>query len=176
MLPIPLSDFFVAVAVSLWFGLTVLNQLAWPGGLVERVRILDAAATIPIWTFFAPRPGITDYLIVYRNRTVDDTDTNWKPLQLTRPSLWRFIWNPDKRLDKLVTDCASTLLAGYNLSERDYLISIPYLVLLRMVENAQHDFRAEAAQFGIVAVQGFHRHANYRLAFLSGRVRLVLVK
>ena len=63
--------------LSLWFALSVLNQYR-RGALIRPVKRRDAFSLIPTWTFFAPRPGVTDFNILYRDRARDGAFGPWR--------------------------------------------------------------------------------------------------
>ena len=61
----------IAVFFGAWAMLSALNQFGH-GRLIRPVKQRDLFSLIPIWTFFAPRPGITDFNLVYRDRSPDE--------------------------------------------------------------------------------------------------------
>ncbi|QEM43557.1 hypothetical protein [Mycolicibacterium grossiae] len=136
------------VVFTCWTVLTVLNQ-------VDNQRINDAIHRhdplnlIPKWTFFAPRPGRSDYHLLYREVTPKIGVSGWTEVPIvSRRQLSHGLWNPGRRRAKVVIDSVNSLAhqlerlqasrpdtPEYELSEH-LLISIPYLVLLNIVLNA----------------------------------------
>src|SRR5215467_11033948 len=118
--------------LAAWLGLSILNQIrpAW----IRSVKRFDIFSAIPIFTFFAPRPGISDWHILYRDKLVDDTVTDWREL-LPLPTLtWRkliirLFLNPVKRERKIASDmCAFMMRTGPPLKKsKRMLIHLPYL-------------------------------------------------
>lgn len=164
-----LQELVVAGFFLLWFALSVLNQfhLAW----FEHVKKWDAFALLPIWTFFAPNPGQSDYHCVYRDRLADGSLDRWIEVDLCEPRTpVSFIWNPQKRTKKVLSDLVASLLNGTTAEDRDrpeIVFSLPYLLLLNVVSNLPRDDRAQARQFVLVETFGFRPTAQPRLLLKS---------
>jgi hypothetical protein len=167
-----LIDALIIGLLAVWLVATVARQVA-RGRLSDWLTRMDPAALVPAWTFFAPRPGVTDYAIVYRDLTADGEPTAWRGLieGRSRRSL-RWLWHPDKRVEKLVTDLVPGLARGYEPEGLDHLLDTPYLTLLAAVENAEHDARAHSTQFAVLAVTSFHSRAEAGPVFVSAPVTL----
>jgi hypothetical protein len=159
----------VSAFLGLWLALSLVNQVR-NGRYLRRAKDLDVAALIPCWTFFAPRPGITDFDLIYRDAASDGFVTPWRVVRRPGPDRARWLWHPAKRHEKLVTDCVSNFLRGYDPQQRGHLIDLSYLVLLAMVERVGHDFRAEGTQFAIVGTSAGSPTTD--LLFVSDFVRL----
>ena len=99
-----------AVLFGTWLLLTVVWQFE---PLRHRSRLLRRVAelhVLPIWTFFAPRPGMSDTHLLVRDRLKDGSFTDWREVSLIeerRATHW--LWNPRKRLDKLAVDAVSDI-------------------------------------------------------------------
>src|SRR5579863_3705743 len=79
------STYEVAVTVFLacWFLATILCQFR-DTKLSTFIRgRLDLFAMIPLWTFFAPKPGKRDYHLLYRDRDEPGTLTEWQEMEIT---------------------------------------------------------------------------------------------
>src|SRR5262245_45064371 len=165
-----LTGGIVAVAVG-WLAATVLAHVP-SQRLAFWIRRLDHAALIPIWTFFAPRPGTQDQVLVVRDVLCDGSVTAWRlAVQPRAPRvLARAVWNPDKRLDKLVSDCVASVLT---LSRRDrsfLALDVSHLLLQRLAERAPHDFRAKHFEFATLCVSASHGTSPGELVYGSGRI------
>lgn len=101
-----------------WFVCSVLWQFE-PLREKRFLRRANLLRGLPIWTFFAPRPGMWDTHILYRDRLADGRTTPWAEVNLgeaRRPFHWLF--NPRKRLDKLAVDAVSDVKTVKILGER----------------------------------------------------------
>jgi hypothetical protein len=163
------------VAAAL-LALTVLNQFGQSRWNVLRGR--DTMNLIPVWTFFAPRPGQTDYHLLFRTRTADRACGEWIEIPLAEDRKpWSWLWNPEKRAKKVLSDIvASALESGMHRCTDDtkYLLTMPYLLMLRVVcscatesghgrdvqfvlaETAAHLTRSEQGA-GLLLVSRWHR-------------------
>jgi hypothetical protein len=167
-----LIEIVLIAILVLWLGASVVKQVAQPrvAALLSR---FDPAGLVPAWTFFAPHPGVTDYAVVYRDLTVDGEASPWRGLIETRClRRWRWLWNPDKRVEKLVTDLVPFLARSYDPDRLGHLLEPSYLTLLAAVEAADHDCRAAATQFAVLAVTGFQSSPEAGPVFVSAAVEL----
>lgn len=158
--------FLTAAMFAVWFAVSILNQFEngrWVGPLKDR----DVAALIPNWTFFAPRPGTSDFELIYRDLGADGGVGPWRVAPSGGDPRWRFIWRPAKRREKLITDCVVSFLPEYDPASRAHLLGLPYLLLLALIEAEPGDFRAVSRQFGIVAARQRQERTEAELLFLS---------
>jgi hypothetical protein len=155
-------EYLYAGAFGTWLALTVLWQfepLRDRSLLLRRVNVLRM---LPIWTFFAPRPGMSDTLILHRDRLADGSVTPWAQLSLIEERRWyHWLWNPRKRLDKLAVDAVSDVKAFKLLAERSGIdeelarqqvkLSKGYLLLLNIAAcQSRVSTNSTARQFVIV--------------------------
>ncbi len=154
----------IGAALGIWFLLSVISQ--FDHTVVDRMRRHDCFGLIPIWTFFAPNPGQTDYHLIYRDK-VRDEQGSWTevPMVHTR-TMWHFLWNPHKRVNKVSSDVVSGI-AGVVAHHQELgtpaerirealVLSLPYLILLSLV--TRQDKRGESAlsrQFAVAETYGF---------------------
>lgn len=109
-----MSDQFLRYSYMLVFGLWFLFSITWQfercrerSRLLRRINFLNL---LPIWTFFAPNPGIYDTHVVFRDKLADGSLTMWQEvplLEIRRP--FHCIWNPLKRRSKLVADALAEI-------------------------------------------------------------------
>src|SRR5258706_8611478 len=125
-----LATVIIIAGFSGWFILSVLNQFG-RGALIRSIKRRDAFSLIPVWTFFAPRPGVTDYNLLFRDCARDGRCGPWYEIQPEPPRWFKGLWNPGKRLRKGTTDMGNMLMrqAVPKLAKRIYL-QVPYLTLL----------------------------------------------
>src|SRR5262245_22237756 len=126
---------FVAF-LCVWFGLSVLNQLA--GRRLPAMQRWDSFQLLPLWNFFAPRPGVADYYLLYRDKAEDGRLGPWQLVVPTDRRRWTsFLWNPDKLKRKVLSDVVQAF-AGYEKAGNPaVLLSLPYLTCLKMVLDAE---------------------------------------
>lgn len=160
-------DVAVGVLTAMWFGLSVANQFH-RGKVIGRVKRRDVFALIPTWTFFAPRPGTTDFRVMYRDCSLSGGFSRWLEMREDRPGPLRAVWNPAKRAGKGTTDMCNTLLrmARQDLGKRIYL-QIPYLTLLNYVSAAPRTEVSHLRQFAIVRTSGHDAPRDTALLFVS---------
>src|SRR4051812_48659631 len=122
----------VIIVLSVWLGLSGLGQFDAP--FITRIRARDHFSLMPRWTFFAPRPGVTDYHLLYQ-LFPDDWPNGWHEEHLADPrTVWGAIWNPLKRNKKALCDSVRSL--GQQSKELDpsslwqVQFSVPYLAAL----------------------------------------------
>jgi hypothetical protein len=129
---------------SSWFVITILWQFDLIREKVKFLYKLNFFNAIPIWTFFAPTPGITDTHIIYRDKFSTGEISDWKEIGLLEERKWyHFFWNPHKRKSKLVVDALSQIKnlknkneqKQFDDSELQYRIKFSkgYLILLNLV-------------------------------------------
>jgi hypothetical protein len=167
-----LTTTLIVAFLVVWFVLSALNQCK-RGALVRPIKRRDAFSLIPVWTFFAPRPGVTDFNLLYRDRSVDGRCGPWHELSLSPPGAVKGIWNPSKRVRKGVTDMCNILLrnAAQRPGKRMY-IQLPYLTLLHYVCEEPRIQLSHLRQFAVVRTFGFHTGREPQVLFVSGMHRL----
>ena len=154
-----LSGLLILALLSLWFLLTIMNQLTNRyGAWIGRINIYGF---IPGWTFFAPTPGTLDYRLFYRDILIDGTAGVWEEVNWCRPRLWLdALWNPRRYATKLVVDSINGLaivLAAMvregidvQMEPQGMVLSTPYVILLNIVMSLpRQDPRAVARQMAL---------------------------
>lgn len=139
---------------------------------------------LPIYTFFSPNPGKVDSHLLYRDNLVNQDNTDWKEVVtiVKRPS-HHFIWNPNKRVNKLVIDALSELRSINNecikkeIKKEDFDIFLQvnrgYIALLNFVSNLEKiSPHSVARQFFIVDVFIDKEGRHVMPLFCSGFHRL----
>jgi len=165
-----------------WVVLTVLNAVPALSRRVNRVVPGVLQPLIPSWNFFAPNPATSDHALLYRDLLEGDTFGPWRQVWTFRPkSPLVIFWDPTSRPKKAASDAVSYLMqlardedAPPEVAERDarLMVSIPYLLLLNRVVNADHDVTAVACQFAVAAAS--LRDELPRVIFVSEVHRLDL--
>lgn len=133
---IHLYEILVAGLFLIWLIATVICQFdEWK--LTMTIRGMDSMNLIPLWTFFAPNPGKQDYHLLYRDKGQGDAVSDWVEVDLQEERhLFSFIWNPDKRDKKVLSDVVQDLIMLIRSEQgtKNYLIvTLPYLAILKAV-------------------------------------------
>lgn len=139
--------------LGFWFFISVLNQLRvkW----FKSIKYRDIFALIPSWSFFAPNPGRTDYHLMARFETDKNTLSPWQNLNINKKSSLSGIWNPNKRMQKTLTDCTSEikfLKIDYNSDSIE--LTNAYLTLLSIALKYKQP-NASKIQFSIIETYGY---------------------
>jgi hypothetical protein len=93
--------------------------------------------------------------VLWRERLVDGTVGPWHEALAPRGGVLRAIWNPTKRLRKVVFDCKRKLeRAGENRDDELFILSVQYLMLLRHVVDLPASALGAARQLALVKTQG----------------------
>lgn len=149
-------------AFGCWLLLTVFWQFDYCRKRSKVLRAVNKLHILPIWTFFAPRPGMSDTHILYRDKLQGGDVTGWEEVTLVeeRSSL-HWLWNPRKRMDKVAVDALSEVKSIKNagmeqevddeLLEHQIKLSKGYLLLMNMVFARPKIADASSArQFSVV--------------------------
>lgn len=167
-----IATIVIGSTAALWLALTVCNQFK-RGSLITPVKRHDVLALIPTWTFFAPRPGVTDFHLMYRDCSASGGYSSWHELRTPRAGALKGLWNPSKRQGKGVTDMCNTVLrlSRQNLGRRIY-VQVPYLVLLNAACAAPRTNVSHMRQFAIVRTTGHDAPRETTMLFVSALHRL----
>lgn len=144
MTPTP-GELAALLALAVFFGLTVVCQV--DGRWAAALRHHDMFGLFPGWNFFAPRPGSMDFHLLFRDELPGGGITPWREIPITQGRRWHdWLWNPERRLKKVVFDSFSALTQVVT-QKADVRLSVPYLVLLNYVSNYPRLYPATKTQF-----------------------------
>lgn len=132
----------ILLFLGIWAIATVFYQFKATADFVGRWNYFSL---IPKWTFFAPRPKTTDYLLCYQDRYGTPARDS-EPVAIEfrqKGAFWpvfRFLWNPNKRNTKAIVDIAGFILS-YAAANRSRIaknalaleLYVPYILLLNFV-------------------------------------------
>jgi hypothetical protein len=158
-----LQELYVVLAIGvlmLWLVCSVILQFGptW-FSFIERY---DVFMLLPRWTFFAPRPGMSDYHLLYRDQLENGLLSDWVEIPITEErKLYSFLWNPEKKSKKILSDVVASLLQLGQSGVREstaLMLSLPYLILLNVVVH--HDQRRAGTQRQFVLVEKFRHEGN----------------
>jgi hypothetical protein len=157
---------------TLWLVLSVAAQMI--EGVHERFPLLSGLGLIPRWAFFAPRPGMDDSHLLYRDRLEPGTYGEWSCLTAPESRRWfHAVWNPNKFHTKVIDDLMSSLvtqkrhLAEKDFDDRALMLTVPYITLLHFVLREPRPETAMARQFVVVHNRPYSRNAEPEVCFLS---------
>jgi len=155
------------VVLGVWFLVSTLSQLNLPPATVLKSH--DVFSLIPNWSFFAPRPGTSDYHLLFRDLISSGEAGRWQEIPLAdKRTLWGAIWNPQKRRTKTLSDVVRGLLRlAQDKSLRDYSLTLPYLVILNYVSSIPRPETSVQTQFMILKSEGFLSNEDPQFLFLS---------
>jgi hypothetical protein len=146
----------VITIYALWGVATIVNQFH-----SRRPRWLNAVnifGLIPVWTFFAPNPGMTDYYLLYRDRLADGSLDNWRKIELkgSENGFRLALWNPTKRKQKALTDLVSSLIDFVRRCGSDAVfVTVPYILILNFITSRSHTLGTDGTQFMVLEHSGF---------------------
>ena len=98
---------------SIFFGLWLLLTLIRAAGheTLAKLRIPRFMwALLPNWNLFAPKPGVADYYVMYRDQRGQEPPGPWQIAHGPEARKWSHgIWNPNKVQAKAVFDLVQQL-------------------------------------------------------------------
>ena len=152
-----------------WLIATLINQFHYPW--VRKLLFFDIFRLLPIWTFFAPNPGTSDYHVLYRQKDSNNNVSEFieLPIHGSR-SLFSFFWNPDKRVKKVLLDLAidmNRLCASEETNEQNIKVSFDYIAFLNFLSSIPMSPETKSVQFLILATSGFIEISKPRLILCS---------
>jgi hypothetical protein len=141
----------VVVALGGWLAATVRFHVPIADNL--ELRRKDLFGLVPDWRFFAPTPAKLDYHVLYRDRLVDGTMSDWTELQFGRPRRWYcFVWNPYRRDRKGMFDLVTEMARIIRDDGEEYLnASVAYLTFLTYVSGLPRMPGSVITQFCVMA-------------------------
>jgi hypothetical protein len=163
----------VAALFSAWFAISVASQLSDSVGTY--FRRLSSLGLVPCWTFFAPRPGVDDIHLLYRDRLADGTIAKPTYVPTIEHRRWYHgIWNPNKFHNKVFYDLTSALrvqlrtIRKENFDPHTIMLSTPYIMMLHLVMRMPRPPDATARQFILANTRSKKADPEHAIIFLSG--------
>lgn len=165
--------FLSAAFFGAWFAFSLIGQL-WPRD--SWIRRGSISWLVPDWRFFAPEPGVKDFVVVYRSKTRAGQLSALKEIAPAPSGALRWLWNPETRRRKALFDLTDSVhLMAERLSKcgppqlhgslpDTVTLTAPYLALLNLVSGRVGGSVPRLVQFGIIH-RGWPDHEE--LAFLS---------
>ncbi len=172
----------IGIAVHLsfiaWFTVSVASQFSDNVG--DRFPRIKTLGLIPLWTFFAPRPGMHDMHLLYRDKLGDGGLGPASYVPTIEGRCWyHVIWNPRKMHNKVLSDLTDSLgllslkmLDDRKENSRAIMLSTPYLTLVNLVMRMPQPRASTARQFILVRDRSFGPDPDRAVVFLSEFHRL----
>ena len=144
----------------MWFTLTVAHQFRRGRDFTSRID--PFMLFLPLWTFFGPFPGTTDFEVVFRFSAAQGDLSDWRHLDIyERRRLSHLFIHSNRRLEKTVFDAVSQMqrLISSDIAAERIAASPPYIVLLSVVLATAHiPDSSRKVQFMIVQSSGVDRN------------------
>jgi hypothetical protein len=155
-------EFLAGSFFTVWLGLTVAFQ--FPRFQVP-MRVRDPFYMLPSWSFFAPLPNTSDYLLLLRYESHGQL-TPWRQPHLLSFRSILLLWDPERRQRKAVIDISQSI-AEFVIGKKPELVYLttPYLLLLQFASLQPEAVFATGVQVAI-SVRPAH-HGDYELFFQS---------
>jgi hypothetical protein len=126
----------------------------------QRWRRWDWFHLVPRGAFFSPRPPDSELWIVVRDFLPNGHVTRWSEVPRIAPrTWWHAFWNPQKHAYKAKLEAGQAfLIAAEAYATKDgelaaaFLLSDPYLALLRYTTALRRIAAPHATQFGVIEV------------------------
>jgi len=154
---VSLIDICLFVILGLWLSATVLKHLPesfLPDCLPNLLKSGLGSLLLPSWNFFAPRPGVHIYHVLYRDQISSGQIGAWREVQWETPQKrWLNLWNPSKTANKALIDLANELAqTAYTYRDRKslILISMAYLSVLAFITGLPRLEEPRATQFLLI--------------------------
>lgn len=146
---------------GLWLVLTIVWQFENVRAKNKHIRAINTFNVLPIWTFFAPNPGMYDTHLLFRDKFDDGKLSDWQEIDVVQiRKFYHFIWNPHKRINKLVIDAISEVKtvknSGLEHKTDEFVLSNQikfckgYLLLLNIIFNSKKLSRTSTSRQFIV--------------------------
>lgn len=156
----------VTLCLALWLLGTLLSQ--FESAYLSTIRRWDKLNIVPRWTFFAPRPCVSDFHLIFRDIDVAGRLTPWEDAQLNgERSLMSCVWNPSKRRSKSLFDVVQ-LFATMPVASEMPLCSLPYIWSLHVCMTHPRHPSAVRRQFAIAAINHASVATELSVVFASG--------
>jgi hypothetical protein len=169
-------ELVLEIAVCLWFmawfAISVASQFS--DRVCDRFPRMATLGLIPFWTFFAPRPGVHDLHLLYRDKLSDGGCGTTLYVPTIEGRRWyHAIWNPKKFHSKVVDDLAAALHVQFVEIQRNannlriLTLSTPYLMLVNLVMRMPRPPGATARQFILALNSSCGPAPNRAILFVS---------
>jgi hypothetical protein len=159
-----------------WFIFTCANQPVFrPNKWIGRY---DIFRLVPVWTFFAPNPGVSDFNLLTRVKLTDGAIEAFREIQLRgKKKIRTGLFNPDRRLQKVLSDHVCTILMQIENqiteeNKENIKLTFSYISVLNYCSKLPVAPNAYSIQFIILESFGYQELSEPRLILNSAFHRL----
>jgi|HubBroStandDraft_2_1064218.scaffolds.fasta_scaffold215536_2 hypothetical protein len=138
----------------------------------KRISVYDKFHLLPNYSFFAPRPFVNDYRLVYT--MTSDKENEWIEIPMYSDSrLHRMFWNPFKYYNKgMIDSCHLLLIEFKRLENKNFIrISTNYINLLMVIAkylgSTGKREKDISVRFAILACEGADAVKIHKVLFSS---------
>jgi hypothetical protein len=153
---------------SFWLVLSIFSHFV-PLEKKKWYSVLEIFGLIPKWHFFAPHPGIDDYVLLFQYEFANGTQSIWKEYSIKNKIFIPFLFHPKRRIQKCLFDLISQLdTVFFKEHEADFQISLNYILFLNLSvaaapkESVKSRFmlgsirQNDEEKFKVIALSNFH--------------------
>jgi hypothetical protein len=154
-----------------WLILTCANQPVFKSH--KWINRNDLLRLVPVWTFFAPNPGVSDFNLLSRAKMEDGTITRFQEIPLrSKKEISKGLFNPERRLQKALNDHARSILMQIDnqitdQNKENIKLTFSYISVLNYCAKLPLAPRAYAVQFVILESFGYQELMEPRLILNS---------
>lgn len=157
-------EYAVGFLLAIWFVASVLQQFGIAQHLIFRY---DIFRVVPRFTFFAPNPGSSDYLLVTRHSD-GIASSEWEEVAVCHPSpVFRAFLNPTSIFNKALSDVAQMLVIMMERLRKDghppelLAVTRPYLAIGDFVGSKT--VSTQPFEFAVLAQNDVHGVESMKL-------------
>ncbi len=168
--------FLVSAFYSCWLILTCANQPMFASN--KWINRHDIFRLVPVWTFFAPNPGVSDYNLLMRAKLTDGRITSFDEIPLrSKKEISSAIFNPRRRLQKALHDHARTIIMQIETditeeNKQNIKLTFSYISILNYCAKLPVSPDTSFVQFVILESFGYQELREPRLILNSEFHRL----
>ncbi len=164
-------EIIISSIFIIWFIATIIVQFR-NSKLEQIIKPHDQLALLPLWTFFAPNPGVNDYHLLYREDYEDGSRSAWQEIEINeKRSFSTCFWNPSKRGKKVISDVIQTiipLITRYKDNPRALMFSLPYVLILNTIMKEKFVLtESKRRQFVLTATSGYEESEDPKIVLVS---------
>jgi len=168
--------FLISAFYLSWLILTCANQPVFRSN--RRISRYDIFRLVPVWTFFAPNPGVSDFNLLSRVKLTDGAVGAFREIQLRgKKKISAALFNPDRRLQKVLNDHVCTILMQIEneiteQNKENIRLTFSYISVLNYCSKLPVAPNAYSIQFIILESFGYRELSEPRLILNSDFHRL----
>jgi hypothetical protein len=154
-----------------WLILTCANQPVFRSH--KWISRYDIFSMVPVWTFFAPNPGVSDFNLLTRVKLTDGAIETFREIQLRgKKKIRTALFNPDRRLQKVLSDHVCTILMQIEnqiteQNQQNIQLTSSYISVLNYCSKLPAAPNACSIQFIILESFGYQESSEPRLILNS---------